>query len=152
MRKEEKNQVIDKLTEQINSFNHFYLADISQLNATQTSDLRRKCFEQDIELVVVKNTLLKKALEKSKGSFDELYGSLKNSTSAMFCNAGNIPAKLIKEFRKALDKPVLKAAYVQESIYLGDDQLDVLLKLKSKNELIGDVRMLLKPPMRNYRQ
>ncbi|MBN1949951.1 MAG: 50S ribosomal protein L10 [Bacteroidales bacterium] len=149
MRKEEKNQVIDKLTEQINSFNHFYLADISQLNATQTSDLRRKCFEQDIELVVVKNTLLKKALEKSKGSFDELYESLKNSTSVMFCNTGNIPAKLIKEFRKDLDRPVLKAAYVQESVYLGDDQLDILLKLKSKNELIGDVLMLLQSPMKN---
>ena len=136
MKREEKSQVIDKLTEQINSYNHFYLADISNLNATQTSTLRRKCFEQEIKLVVVKNTLLKKALEKSNGSFDELYGSLKNNTSVMFCNISNNPAKLIKEFRKELDKPVLKAAYVEESIYLGDDQLDVLIKLKSKNELI----------------
>jgi large subunit ribosomal protein L10 len=149
MKREEKSQVIDKLTEQINSYNHFYLADISNLNATQTSTLRRKCFEQDIKLVVVKNTLLKKALEKSNGSFDELYGSLKNNTSVMFCNISNNPAKLIKEFRKELDKPVLKAAYVEESIYLGDDQLDVLIKLKSKNELIGDVLLLLKSPMNN---
>ena len=149
MKREEKSQVIDKLAEQINSYNHFYLADISKLNALQTSDLRRKCFEQDIKLVVVKNTLLKKALEKSKGSFDELYGTLQNSTSVMFCNTGNTPAKLIKEFRKQLDKPVLKAAFVEESVYLGDDQLDILLKLKSKNELIGDVLLLLKSPMNN---
>ena len=89
MKREEKSQVIDNLTEQINSYNHFYLTDISKLNAIQTSDLRRKCFEQDIKLVVVKNTLLKKAIEKSKGSFDELYGTLQNSTSVMFCNTGN---------------------------------------------------------------
>jgi len=149
MKREEKSQLIDKLTEQINSYNHFYLADISELDALQTSTLRRKCFEQDIELVVVKNTLLKKALEKSKGSFNELYDILQSATSVMFCNTGNVPAKLIKEFRQELDKPVLKAAYVEESIYLGDDQLDVLLKLKSKNELLGDVLLLLRSPMSN---
>jgi large subunit ribosomal protein L10 len=149
MKKEEKSQVIDRLAEQFNNFSHFYLTDISKLNAAQTSNLRRKCFEQDITLVVVKNTLLKKALEKSGTSFDELYGTLKNATSIMFCQAGNAPAKLIKEFRKELDKPLLKAAFVEESIDLGDDQLDVLMALKSKNELIGDVLLLLKTPMSN---
>jgi len=148
MRKEEKVQIIEELTEQINSFSHFYLADISELNAIETSSLRRKCFEKDITLVVVKNTLLKKALEKFEGTYDELYGTLKDSTSVMFCNTGNSPAKLIKEFRKDHDKPVLKAAYVEESVYLGDEQLETLTLMKSKNELIGDVLLLLQSPMK----
>lgn len=147
MKREEKSQIIDSLTEQINNFSHFYLADISELNASDTSNLRRKCFEKNITLVVVKNTLLKQALEKCEGSYDELYGTLKDSTSVMFCNTGNIPAKLIKEFRKAKDKPVLKAAYVEESVYLGDEQLETLTQLKSKNELIADVMFLLQSPM-----
>ncbi len=149
MKREEKSQIIDSLTEQINNFSHFYLADISKLNAADTSDLRRKCFEKDITLVVVKNTLLKQALEKCTGSYDELYGSLKDSTSVMFCNTGNIPAKLIKEFRKTKDKPVLKAAWVEESVYLGDEQLETLTQLKSKNELIADVVFLLQSPMKS---
>ena len=148
MKREEKSQIIDSLTEQINNFSHFYLADISELNASDTSNLRRKCFEKDITLVVVKNTLLKQALEKCEGSYDELYGTLKDSTSVMFCNIGNTPAKLIKEFRKANEKPVLKAAYVEESVYLGDEQLETLTQLKSKNELIADVMLLLQSPMK----
>ena len=149
MRREEKNAIIDGLTVQINNASHFYLTDIAELNAADTSALRRKCFEKDIELVVVKNTLLKRALEKSEGNFEELYDTLKNSTSVMFCETGNIPAKLIKEFRKAHERPVLKAAFVEESIYLGDEQLDALSSLKSKNELIGDVLLLLQSPMKN---
>jgi large subunit ribosomal protein L10 len=149
MKREEKSQIIDSLTEQINNFSHFYLADISELNASDTSNLRRKCFEKDITLVVVKNTLLKKALDKCEGSYDELYGTLKDSTSVMFCNTGNTPAKLIKEFRKAKDRPVLKAAYVEQSVYLGDEQLEILAQLKSKNELIADVLLLLQSPMTN---
>lgn len=149
MRREEKIAIIDGLTEQINNANHFYLTDISELNAADTSSLRRKCFEKDIELVVVKNTLLKRALEKSEGSFEELYDTLKNSTSVMFCETGNIPAKLIKEFRKVHERPVLKAAFVEESIYLGDEQLETLSSLKSKEELIGDVLLLLQSPMKN---
>ena len=112
MRKGEKDTIISGLTEQINKASHFYLADISDLNAADTSNLRRKCFEKEIELVVVKNTLLKKALEKSEGNFEELYDILKNSTSIMFCETGNVPAKLIKEFRKEHERPVLKAAFV----------------------------------------
>lgn len=149
MRHEEKEVIIDGLTDQINNSSHFYLADISELNAADTSSLRRKCFEKEIELVVVKNTLLRKALEKSEGNFDELFGILKNSTSIMFCETGNTPAKLIKEFRKDHDRPLLKAAFVEESVYLGDEQLDILSSLKSKDELIGDVLMLLGSPMNN---
>lgn len=149
MKKEEKVQIIDQITEKINSYSHFYLADISELDATETSDLRRKCFEKEINLVVVKNTLLKKALENCGGSYDELYGTLANATSIMFCNTGNVPAKLIREFRKGHEKPVLKAAFVEEAIYLGDEQLDMLSQLKSKNELIADVLLLLQSPMKN---
>jgi large subunit ribosomal protein L10 len=149
MRREEKNSIIDGLREQINNASHFYLTDISSLNAADTSNLRRKCFEQQVELVVVKNTLLKKALEQSEGKFEELYDSLKDSTSIMFCDTGNIPAKLIRDFRKDHDRPVLKAAFVEESIYLGDEQLEMLSALKSKDELIGDVLTLLQSPMKN---
>ena len=149
MRREEKNTIIEGLKEQIDNASHFYLTDISNLNATDTSNLRRKCFEKEIELVVVKNTLLKKALEKSEGNFEELYDILIDSTSIMFCETGNIPAKLIQNFRKTSERPVLKAAFVEESIYLGDEQLDMLSTLKSKNELIADVLALLQSPMTN---
>lgn len=147
MRREEKNAVIDRLAEQINEYPHFYLADTSELNASDTSNLRRKCFEKDIKLVVVKNTLLKKALEKSeKADFSQLFDTLKGSTSVMFTETGNIPAKLIKDFRKTSVKPVLKAAFVEESFYIGDTQLEVLATLKSKNELIADIIALLQSP------
>jgi len=149
MRREEKNTIIDNLEEQINRYSHFYLADTSELNAADTSMLRRKCFEMDVELVVVKNTLLKKALERFDGAFDEMYEILKKSTSIMFCDKSNVPAKLIKDFRKDHEKPLLKGAYVEETIYLGDDKLDTLSSLKSKSELIGDVLILLQSPMRN---
>ena len=149
MRRAEKESIIEDLREQIENASHFYLTDISNLNAADTSNLRRKCFEKEIELVVVKNTLLRQALEKSEGKFDELYDILKDSTSIMFCETGNIPAKLIKDFRKDKEKPLLKAAFVEESIYLGDEQLDMLSSLKSKNELIADVLALLQSPMTN---
>jgi len=147
MRREEKNAVIDRLAEQINEYPHFYLADTSELNAADTSNLRRKCFEKDIRLVVVKNTLLKKALEKcEKADFSHIFETLKGSTSVMFTETGNVPAKLIKDFRKKSEKPVLKAAFVEESFYIGDNQLDTLVSLKSKNELIADVIALLQSP------
>jgi len=149
MRRQEKESIIDNLAEQINNARHFYLTDISELNAADTSDLRRRCFENEVELVVVKNTLLKKALEKSEGNFNDLYDILKNSTSIMFCETGNTPAKLIMEFRKKHERPVLKAAFVETSIYLGDEQLEALSSLKSKEELIGDVLALLQSPMNN---
>ncbi len=149
MNRDEKNRIIDNLTDSISQAKHFYLADISDLNAETTSKLRRACFERNITLVVVKNTLLQKALEKFEGKFEGLYDVLKDSTSIMFTEKNNIPAKLIKEFRKTGPKPVLKAAFVEESIYIGDDQLDALSGIKSKEELIGDLVFLLQSPARN---
>jgi large subunit ribosomal protein L10 len=149
MRREEKNAIINSLTERLKEYSHFYLTDTAQLNAADTSDLRRKCFENNIKLVVVKNTLLKRALEQSNGNFDELYPVLTGTTSIMFAQSGNVPAKLIKEFRRKHDKPVLKGAYVQESVYVGDNMLDALISIKTKNELIGDIIMLLQSPAKN---
>ena len=149
MRREEKNAIIDSLTTRLKEYSHFYLTDTAQLNAADTSNLRRKCFENDIKLVVVKNTLLKRALEQSGINFEELYPVLKGTTSIMFTQSVNSPAKLIREFRKKHDKPVLKGAYVQESIYLGDEMLDTLVSVKTKEELIGDIILLLQSPAKN---
>jgi len=149
MRREEKEVIIDNLAQRLDETKHFYLTDISSLNAEQTSNLRRKCFERDISLLVVKNTLLRQAMEKSEGDFNDLYDILKDSTSIMFSETGNTPAKLIKEFRKTMEKPLLKAAFVEESIYIGDDQLETLSNIKSKDELLGDLLMLLQSPATN---
>jgi large subunit ribosomal protein L10 len=149
MRREEKNAIIDSLAEKLKEYSHFYLTDTAQLNAADTSALRRKCFENDIKLIVVKNTLLKRALEMSEGDFQELYPVLKGTTSIMFTQTGNGPAKLIKEFRKRHDKPVLKGAYVQESVFIGEQMLDILISVKTRQELIGDIILLLQSPARN---
>ena len=149
MRREEKNAIIDSLTTRLKEYSHFYLTDTAQLNAADTSNLRRKCFENDIKLVVVKNTLLKRALEQSGINFEELYPVLKGTTSIMFTQSVNSPAKLIREFRKKHEKPVLKGAYVQESIYLGDEMLNTLVSVKTKEELIGDIILLLQSPAKN---
>jgi large subunit ribosomal protein L10 len=148
MKSSDKKVIIDNLQEQIDSYNHFYLADISGLNAENTSNLRRLCFKQNVKLVVVKNTLLRKALESSNKNVEEIYDALKGNTSVMFTADANVPAKLIKDFSKRHKKPVLKAAYVQESVYIGADQLDALIAVKSKNELIADVVALLQSPMK----
>ncbi|HPB13548.1 MAG: 50S ribosomal protein L10 [Bacteroidales bacterium] len=149
MRREEKNTIIDSLAEKLKEYSHFYLTDTAQLNAADTSALRRKCFENNIRLIVVKNTLLKRALEMSEGNFEELYPVLKGTTSIMFSNTGNSPAKLIKEFRRQHDKPVLKGAYVQESVFIGDQMLDALVAVKTREELIGDIILLLQSPAKN---
>ncbi|HNY53482.1 MAG TPA: 50S ribosomal protein L10 [Bacteroidales bacterium] len=149
MRREEKNAIIDSLAEKLKEYSHFYLTDTAQLNAADTSALRRKCFENNIRLIVVKNTLLKRALEMSEGNFEELYPVLKGTTSIMFSNTGNSPAKLIKEFRRQHDKPVLKGAYVQESVFIGDQMLDALVAVKTREELIGDIILLLQSPAKN---
>lgn len=150
MRREDKNLLIDKIAEQIAHYPHFYLADAAELNAEQTSKLRRFCFEKQIKLLVVKNALLKKALERSeKTDFSPLFDSLKGSTSVFFAETANAPAKLIKDFSKDCNKPVLKAAYVEESFYIGEEMLDTLAALKSKNELIADVIQLLQSPVKN---
>ncbi len=148
MTREQKTAVIDELAGRLNETNHFYLADISTLNAGDTSALRRKCHENNIQLLVVKNTLLKKAMEKADVKYDELFGVLKDSTSIIFSEVGNIPAKLIKEFRKMHDRPVLKAAYVEEGFYIGDEMLDTLASLKSKDELVADIIALLQSPVK----
>jgi len=148
MKSSEKKVIINNLQEQIDSYNHFYLTDISGLNAENTSSLRRLCFSQDVKLVVVKNTLLRKALESSKKNAEEIYDALKGNTSVMFSENANAPAKLIKDFSKKHKRPVLKAAYVEESIYMGADQLETLIAVKSKNELIADVVALLQSPMK----
>jgi len=151
MRKEEKNQLIESLTQQLTDVNNFYLTDISALNAEDTSNLRRLCFKYGIKLQVVKNTLLQKAMENVDKDLDELNETLKGNTSVMFTESGNGPAKLIKEFRKKFktDRPILKGAYIEEMTYLGDDQLDFLVAIKSKDELIADVIALLQSPVKN---
>jgi large subunit ribosomal protein L10 len=152
MKRSEKQDIIDSLVQEINSYNHFYLADISGLNSEKTSDLRRICFQKDVKLIVVKNTLLKRAIDASNKNADELYVALKGNTSLMFSNTGNVPAKLIQDFRKKnkrLDRPVFKAAYVEESVFVGENQLEALVNLKSKEELIGDVIALLQSPAKN---
>ncbi len=148
MKKEDKSTLISELQSTIGAYSHFYLADIGGLNAAQTSELRRTCYKSDIKLLVVKNTLLRKALENFDVDFSELYGSLKGETSLMLTNTGNAPAKLIKEFSKKnkSQKPELKAAYVEESFYVGANTLEDLINIKSKNELLGEViGMLLSP-------
>jgi large subunit ribosomal protein L10 len=147
MKSSDKKVIINNLQEQIDSYNHFYLTDISGLNAENTSNLRRLCFSQDVKLVVVKNTLLRKALESSNKNAEEIYDALKGNTSVMFSENANVPAKLIKDFSKKHKKPVLKAAFVEESVYMGADQLDALIAVKSKNELIADLVALLQSPM-----
>jgi large subunit ribosomal protein L10 len=148
MKREEKQEIISELQELIQNNSHFYLADIGELNAETTSQIRRKCFENDIKLVVVKNTLFRIALENSEKNYGDIYTALKGSTSVMFTDNSKAPAKLIKEFRKKHKKPLLKAAYVQESVFIGDNQLDALVNIKSKEELIGDVILLLQSPMK----
>ena len=149
MTREEKSQVIEDLTAQLADYSNIYLTDISGLNAGTTSDLRRACFKANIKLAVVKNTLLVKAMEASEKDFGELPTILKGNTSVMYAETGNAPAKVIKNFRKKSDKPLLKGAFIEEAVYLGDDQLDLLVDIKSKEELIGDIIGLLQSPAKN---
>ena len=150
MKKEDKALVINKIAETLRQYSGFYLVETAGLDAEKTSALRRACFNADIKLVVVKNTLLHKALETLDGDFSELYPALKESTSLMCTNVGNAPAKLLKDFVKKGDTlPLLKGAYVEETVYLGADQLDALASIKSKHELIADVSALLQSPAKN---
>ena len=148
MRKEDKAIIIEQLGEKLKEYAHFYLVDVTGLNAEATSALRRKCFGSDIKMVVVKNTLLHKALEASEQDFSALYGSLKGTTAVFFSNVANVPAKLLKEVGKE-GIPALKAAYAEEGIYVGADQLDTLCAIKSKNEVIAEIVSLLQSPAKN---
>jgi len=149
MTREEKSQVIEDLTTQLTEGSIIYLADISGLDALSTSNLRRACFKANVKLAVVKNTLLAKAMERSDKDFGELPETLKGNTSLMLSETGNAPAKVIKEFRKTSDRPILKGAYVEEAIYVGDDQLESLVNIKSKEEVIGEIVTLLQSPAKN---
>jgi large subunit ribosomal protein L10 len=149
MTREEKSQIIQDLTAKLADTSTIYLADISGLDATTTSNLRRACFKAGVQLSVVKNTLLAKAMEASDKDFGDLPSVLKGNTSMLVAEAANAPAKLIKEFRKKTDKPFLKGAYAEESVYIGDDQLDALVNVKSREELIGDIITLLQSPAKN---
>jgi large subunit ribosomal protein L10 len=149
MKREDKQVLIDSLTEQLSKSSNFYLTDISDLNAADTTKLRRLCFSREIKLVVVKNKLLRKALENSGKEVSELYDTLKGATSVMFSETGNAPAKLIKEFRRTSERPILKAAFIEEATYIGDDLLDYLIAVKSKNELVADLIALLQSPIKN---
>jgi len=150
MKKEDKGLVIEKIAQTIKQYNGFYLVETAGLDAEKTSELRRACFKADVKLMVVKNTLLHQALEQMDGDYSELYPALKGPTSLMCTNVGNAPAKLLKDFVKKGDTlPALKAAYVEETVYIGADQLDTLASIKSKNELIADVVALLQSPAKN---
>ncbi|MCC8087928.1 MAG: 50S ribosomal protein L10 [Rikenellaceae bacterium] len=153
MNREEKAQIIDNLAEQLQQFPHFYVTDASGLNAEQTAKLRKDCYEKNVKLIVVKNTLFVKALEKAEKAEEDLIGTLTGSTAIMFAETGNAPAKLIKDFRKNNPtpdaKPVLKSAYVEECVYLGNNTLEDLVNVKSREELIGDIVALLQSPAKN---
>ena len=150
MKKEVKDTIIVELGEKLKQYAHFYLVDVTGMNAEATSALRRKCFKQDVKMVVVKNSLLHKAFEASDVDFSELYGSLKGSTAVLFCNVANVPAKILKDkdYEKA-GVPALKAAYAEEGFYVGADQLEALATIKSKNEVIAEIVALLQSPAKN---
>ncbi len=149
MKREEKTIIINALAEKLQEFPHYYITDISGLNAEKTSNLRAQCHNSDITLIVVKNTLLREALKLVNKADDEIFEILKGSSSVMFSHVGNGPAKLIKEFSRANVKPELKAAYVDECTYIGSNQLEALVNIKSREELIGDVISILQSPAKN---
>jgi large subunit ribosomal protein L10 len=148
MNKTEKTQVIEQLVEKLNANDKIYLADCSSLSVDKVNAFRKQCFEKKISVTVVKNTLLKKAIERANDSkLAELIPALKGETALIFTDTSNAPAKVIRDFRKKDSKPALKAAYVEQMIFIGDDQIDTLASLKSKNELIGDIIALLQSPI-----
>ena len=148
MKKEVKDTIITELGQKLQEFPHFYLVDVTGLDAEKTSNLRRKCFKSEIKMVVVKNSLLHKAFEASDIDFSELYGSLKGTTAVMFTNTANVPAKLLKEYAKE-GVPSLKAAYAEEGFYVGADKLDELSAIKSKSEVFAELVALLQSPAKN---
>ena len=151
MTREEKAKYIDDLAAQLTENNVIYLTDTAELTVETVNSLRRKAFNAKVSMQVVKNTLLEKAMDKVEGKdFEELKGTLKGATSIMFAEAGNAPAKLIKDFRKKADKPILKGAWIDEGVYIGDDQIAMLSEIKSKEELLGEIITLLQSPAKNF--
>lgn len=150
MTREEKAKYIDDLAAQLNENNVIYLTDTAELTVETVNNLRRKAFNANVQMRVVKNTLLEKAMDKVEDKdFSELRDTLKGATSIMFAEAGNGPAKLIKDFRKKSEKPILKGAWIDEGVYVGDDQLTMLSEIKSKEELLGEIITLLQSPAKN---
>lgn len=150
MTKEEKAKYIDDLSAELNKANVFYLTDTAELTVETVNNLRRKCFQSNIRLRVVKNTLLEKAMDRVENrDYGQLKDTLSGQTAIMFSEVGNVPAKLIEEFRKKNDKPILKGAYIDEAVFLGDDQLSMLSSIKSKDEVIGEIVGLLQSPAKN---
>ena len=149
MTREEKTNMINSIKSELDSNPNIYLTDCSGLNADSNSKLRRACFKSNIKMSVVKNTLLEKAMDEVEKDFGDLKSVLKGNTALMYSDVGNAPAKVIKNFRKKSEKPILKGAFIEESIYLGDDMLDSLVAIKSKEELIGEVVTLLQSPAKN---
>ena len=149
MNKEEKVKVVEELKGQLSDYKSIYLTDIAGLDALQTSKLRRECFNSDVKLSVVKNTFLERAMSESENDFGELKGLLKGNTTIMLSQTGNSPAKVIKKFRKDGDKPILKGAFVDEAIYIGDEHIEALFNLKSKDEVLGEIISILQSPAKN---
>jgi large subunit ribosomal protein L10 len=149
MKKEQKNEIIEKITTQFKNNKNFYLSDVSTLTVNQTNELRKLCYKYGITLSIAKNTFIKKALEKADIVDESIFSSLHGPSSIMFCESLNAPAKLIKEFRRNYSRPILKAAYVEQTVYLGEESLNTLLTLKTREELIADVVALLGSPIRN---
>ncbi|MEQ7799067.1 50S ribosomal protein L10 [Pedobacter sp. ASV1-7] len=149
MNREEKHEVVSALQEKMQEFGNFYITDTSSLTVEKINAIRRKCFESGIEMQVAKNTLIKKAIEGLEGDASEIFVALKGQSALLFSTVGNGPAKLIKALRKGSDKPQLKAAYIDSTVFIGDNQLDTLVSLKSREELIGDIIGLLQSPAKN---
>ena len=149
MKQEQKAQIIEEIAQDLANYSHVYVTDISGFTVSTVNQLRRLCFKRDVKLKVVKNTLLKRAMDQAEADYSELYPVLNGATSIMLCNTGNVPARLIKEFRAKNDKPLIKAAFIEETTYMGDDQLEALCNIKSREELIGDIVALLQSPAKN---
>ena len=149
MTRDEKNKIIDSLVETLSTYSSFYIADIEALNSEKSSKLRRLCFNKNVQIKVAKNSLIEKALGKMEGDFTQMLPTLKGSSAIMTAEIPNVPAKVIKEFRKTSDRPLLKSAYIDSSVFVGDNLLDSLVALKSKEELVGDLIGLLQSPAQN---
>jgi large subunit ribosomal protein L10 len=149
MKREEKSQIIDSIIQDLAEYKHVYVTDMSDLTVETSNALRRLCFSKNVKLKVVKNTLLKRAMDASETDFSELYPVLEGSTSIMLSNINNAPAKVIKDFRGKKQKPLIKGAFVEENVYIGDNQIDALISIKTREELIGDIVGLLQSPARN---
>jgi len=149
MNKEEKHDLVLALTEQMKEYGNFYITDTSDLTVAKINNIRRQCFESNITMKVAKNSLIKKAMEAAGGDYTPIYDVLKGSSSILFSKSATAPAVLIKALRKKGDKPILKAAYIDSAIFVGDNQIDTLTKLKSKEQLVGEIIGLLQSPAKN---